>query len=778
MERNDRETSTNDGTTVFLSEFPDFRDLLDQPGFSDLGFSSFQSPFSDEINPQLLHPVSGIGDSLGPGDSPEVNSISPFGPTETLAPITSNAWAEASIISNPPPKTGKRLSLNSVRILNKWLSNHTHHPYPSVRDVEAIERQTGLTRQQILNWFANARRRKKFNPPETTDPSSAEASPRDIALRRPPTPTVQQSPLERWENSPPEDEPSTMAAIARAVSGASGSIDQPHGTRTRRGRAPSSTGTWATTDTSDSSRSSQASGYSHTSNRSLNRVIKKRRRGGLRTRNDEKRGLSVACHRFQCTFCTETFKLKHTWSRHEKTQHLSLEQWECSPLGPTALNEGSETVCVYCGFVDPDNRHFEEHNHDLCHKRERGERVFYRKDHLRQHLRLVHGSEFMKWPMEEWKSKHEGVMSRCGFCDIAMTTWSERVNHLAEHFKEGRTMADWKGNWGFDAATLDMVENHMPPYLIDYERNSPLPFSTQQGAPYSSTSAFELLQLELDYFYANYTDINHSIPSDETLHFEACCIIFGAEMNYQHPSTATSWLRDLIMGTQDIVNKARMTPMKSAARSRFSELKIHSKKDIFEGCKLETLLRQYVDMLQLLNLEIRDVELQKEACSIINHMPDASPMFSQLLIGLVYGSTSWLASFRERVGLPPSEVVSSNTQEGLVPPLLSSGGLPAISSNDHEHWRPPSGPNSPPISLGQKIVSLNDGNMYRGLTRDLTRYVARTISPLNPTSHIPTDEELQYQARWIMYDSHDVWNQTPADNLDWLTEFKRDSGFF
>ncbi|PNP60590.1 hypothetical protein FNYG_14693 [Fusarium nygamai] len=771
MEHNDRETSINDGTTVFPSEFPDLSDLLDQPSFSDFGFASSQTPFSNGVDPQLLHPVSGFE------DSPVVNSISPFGPTESLDSIASDARAETSTISSPPPKTGKRLSLNSVRILNKWLSNHTHHPYPSVRDVESIERQTGLTRQQILNWFANARRRKKFNPPETTDPSSAEASPRDIPPRRPPTPMVQQSPLERWENSPPEDEPSTMAAIARAVSGAGGSLDQAHSMRMRHGRAPSSTGTWATTDTSDSSRSSKASGYSHTSNRSLNRVIKKRRRGGLRARNDEKRGLSVVCHRFQCTFCTETFKLKHTWSRHEKTQHLSLEQWECSPLGPTALNENSEIVCVYCGSGDPDEYHLEEHNHDLCHKRERGERIFYRKDHLRQHLRLVHGSEFLKWPMEEWKSKHEDVISRCGFCDITMTTWSERVNHLADHFKEGRTMADWKGNWGFDAATLDMVENHMPPYLIDYERNSPLPFSTQQGAPYSSTSAFELLQLELDYFYSNYTDINHCIPSDETLHLEACCIIFGAEMNYKHPSTATSWLRDLIMSTQDIVNRARMTPMKSAARSRFSELKIHSKKDIFEDCKLETSLRQYVDMLQLLNLEIGDVELQKEACSIINHMPDVSPMFSQLLIGLVYGPTGWLAQFRERVGLPPSEVVSSNTPEGFVP-LLSSGGLPTISSNYHEHWSPPSDPDSPPTSLGQKIVSLNDGNMYRGLTRDLTRYVARTISPLNPTSHIPTDEELQYQARWIMYDSHDVWNQTPADNLDWLTEFKRDSGFF
>ncbi|RBR11557.1 hypothetical protein FVER53590_13868 [Fusarium verticillioides] len=746
MEQTDGETGIDNGTSIFPSEFPDPSNLLDQPGFSDFGFASFQTPFSNGVDPQFLHPVSGFE------DSPVVNSISPFGPTESLAVATPNVQAEASTISSPPAKPGKRLSLNSVRILNKWLSNHTHHPYPSVRDVESIERQTGLTRQQILNWFANARRRKKFNPPETTDTSSAEASPRDIPLRRPPTPIVQQSPFERWENSPPEDEPSTMAAIARAVSGASGSIDQSQGTRTRHGRAPSSTGTWATTDTSDSSRSSKASGYSHASNRSLSRVIKKRRRGGLRARNNENRGLSVTCHRFQCTFCTETFKLKHTWSRHEKTQHLSLEQWECSPLGPSAVNDNSETVCVYCGFGKPDESHFEGHNHDLCHKRERGERIFYRKDHLRQHLRLVHGSEFMKWPMEEWKSKHEDVISRCGFCDITMTTWSERVNHLAEHFKEGRTMADWKGNWGFDAVTLDMVENHMPPYLIDYERNSPLPFSTQQGAPYSATSAFELLQLELDYFYSNYTDINHCIPSDEALHLEACCIIFGAEMNYKHPSTAASWLRDLIMSTQDIVSKARMTPMKSAARSRFSELKIHSKKDIFEDCKLEASLRQYVDMLQLLNLEIGDVELQKEACSIINHMPDVSPMFSQLLIGLVYGSTVWLAQFRERAGLPPSAVFSSNTPEGFVP-LLCSGGLPAIFSNDQEQWSTPSGPDSPPTSLGQKIVSLNDGNMYRGLTRDLTRYVARTISPLNPTSHIPTDEELQYQARWIMYDS-------------------------
>jgi hypothetical protein len=82
---------------------------------------------------------------------------------------------------------------------------------------------------------------------------------------------------------------------------------------------------------------------------------------------------------------------------------------------------------------------------------------------LRQHLRLVHDSQFMKWPMEGWKLECDDVQSRCGFCDISMTTWTERVDHLAEHFREGKTMADWSGNWGFDSATLEMVENSMPP---------------------------------------------------------------------------------------------------------------------------------------------------------------------------------------------------------------------------------------------------------------------------------------------------------------------------
>jgi uncharacterized Zn-finger protein len=52
---------------------------------------------------------------------------------------------------------------------------------------------------------------------------------------------------------------------------------------------------------------------------------------------------------FQCTFCTETFKTKHDWERHEKSLHLSLERWVCTLEGPTRFStEWGCPACVYC----------------------------------------------------------------------------------------------------------------------------------------------------------------------------------------------------------------------------------------------------------------------------------------------------------------------------------------------------------------------------------------------------------------------------------------------
>jgi hypothetical protein len=44
-----------------------------------------------------------------------------------------------------------------------------------------------------------------------------------------------------------------------------------------------------------------------------------------------------------------------------------------------------------------------------------------------------------------------------------MNTWADRVGHLADHFKTGKTMANWEGDTGFDETVQAMVENAMPP---------------------------------------------------------------------------------------------------------------------------------------------------------------------------------------------------------------------------------------------------------------------------------------------------------------------------
>lgn len=60
-------------------------------------------------------------------------------------------------------KTTKRRRGNLPKavtaILRDWLSEHKKHPYPSEDEKDALAGQTGLTLNQISNWFINARRR-------------------------------------------------------------------------------------------------------------------------------------------------------------------------------------------------------------------------------------------------------------------------------------------------------------------------------------------------------------------------------------------------------------------------------------------------------------------------------------------------------------------------------------------------------------------------------------------------------------------------------------------
>jgi hypothetical protein len=63
-----------------------------------------------------------------------------------------------------------------------------------------------------------------------------------------------------------------------------------------------------------------------------------------------------------------------------------------------------------------------------------------------------------------------------------MNSWDERVNHLAGHFRQGKTMDDWTGDHKFDAATAARVAYALPPYLIPNEYRSLVPFSATDPA--------------------------------------------------------------------------------------------------------------------------------------------------------------------------------------------------------------------------------------------------------------------------------------------------------
>ncbi|CAN9131424.1 unnamed protein product [Alternaria alternata] len=278
--------------------------------------------------------------------------------------------------------------------------------------------------------------------------------------------------IQRWRNSPPEDEAASLSAIYHALEdrpvGASPRISRPSSSDAfRKYRGPSST-TSLDSAASESSLRSVNSSHSATSQ-------SKRRSQATKTRKGRVRGTKMNDPEriFKCTFCCDTFKHKYDWTRHEKSLHLNLESW-----------------------MYPTPQHLQQHNHAACTDGNNTPRVFHRKDHLTQHLRLVHGVETLPL-IDDWKLETLPVKSRCGICDANLNSWDERSDHLAAHFREGKTMADWKGEHCFEPDVAARVINAFPPYLLAEQANTVVPFSaTNPGSIDHTKQLISRIQLE------------------------------------------------------------------------------------------------------------------------------------------------------------------------------------------------------------------------------------------------------------------------------------------
>ncbi|XP_022971683.1 BEL1-like homeodomain protein 4 [Cucurbita maxima] len=67
------------------------------------------------------------------------------------------AFHQMGIMDQEAWRPQRGLPERSVNILRAWLFEHFLHPYPSDADKHLLARQTGLSRNQVSNWFINAR---------------------------------------------------------------------------------------------------------------------------------------------------------------------------------------------------------------------------------------------------------------------------------------------------------------------------------------------------------------------------------------------------------------------------------------------------------------------------------------------------------------------------------------------------------------------------------------------------------------------------------------------
>lgn len=392
--------------------------------------------------------------------------------------------------------------------------------------------------------------------------------------------------------------------------------------------------------------------------------------------------------------------------------------------------------------------------------------------------------------------------------------------------------------------------------MIDLERHTPFPFSATNNPIESPRHAFELIKLELsDYLEVHY-DHYRRFPNAAELQFEACRIVFTAEISsYQVGRTSSSWVRDLIMSVDDIVERAKLSPLRANTENRITTLKIIGKSDLFETCPFEDKLLSFVRQDPARNLT--DTELQQKVCQIIQDAEKESSSPSELVttwfLQLARSSTAWLDEFRLRAQIPrmgqilpnPGQTTDFITIDDLIQNYntldnrlheyveilqahglqpddndIRQKGLSIINELGNQEWRQvaaqnhswlirfkrrhlpwsntpnnlrvgqesdsavsreqhqardgaqqresqiwsrsasyddPGGDTRPPLNSQAPqrkpgTIFFNDPNFDRWVGRQLARWVAATMSPHNPNQHVPTDEELQHQARWIAYE--------------------------
>ncbi|CBI17588.3 unnamed protein product, partial [Vitis vinifera] len=111
----------------------------------------------DAIAVQLKHSCELLGEKDPSGTSGVTKGETPRLRLLEQSLRQQRAFHQMGMMEQEAWRPQRGLPERSVNILRSWLFEHFLHPYPSDADKHLLARQTGLSRNQVSNWFINAR---------------------------------------------------------------------------------------------------------------------------------------------------------------------------------------------------------------------------------------------------------------------------------------------------------------------------------------------------------------------------------------------------------------------------------------------------------------------------------------------------------------------------------------------------------------------------------------------------------------------------------------------
>ena len=272
-------------------------------------------------------------------------------------------------------------------VVTEWFLENRYSPYPDSAQIEKLVAASGLSNPQITGRLKYLRR--KLNPPSN-----------DLY-------TVQ-----RLQNSPDSDESYLHLASETFRAQAK-----------RMGRKQ-----WPPRFISDNGEFDM---------------------DGLLAKNSNKKNMERKI--YQCTACPRSFKRRSSWVAHEFEVHgFNPTEWTCMPHGIGEVG----SACDFCFEPIENLNHFDKHRAFKCLERDRVNRTYRSKrffvDHVRRfHLQNATEQEKDEYPLlvpSAWERDVERINPNalwCGFCQIELESVHSRMDHVQQHFKNGKDMSDW-----------------------------------------------------------------------------------------------------------------------------------------------------------------------------------------------------------------------------------------------------------------------------------------------------------------------------------------------